>query len=358
MSNYKILIVDDEELNIELMTDTLEDDDYQIETASNGIEAIEKFKTFKPDMILLDVMMPVMNGYDACSAIRDLEDNTDNEVPIIFISAKASLEDKVLGYKVGGNEYITKPFDNSELLLKINLAFKQMEQVNTLKTSVNDANTLAFNLMSTSSKIGLIGQFLRKTLTSNSFDNLLEDFFELTRENNLGCTVKAVVNGETLVLSDDGIERPIDFEIVRNYTSSERIFYFGKKRALFNWGNITMLVRNVGDEADNIAIMLDGMVAGMQFMEMQSLLFTAIHSFQEQNSHFKVKATTVLENMETELRMTFCELGSSTNLTEEEEDNLTTIVEQNRTMLDEVFLNSSHLEENLTQALSTYQNRY
>ncbi|WDD98854.1 response regulator [Thalassomonas actiniarum] len=357
MSNYKILIVDDEELNIELMTDTLEDDDYQIETASNGVEAIEKFKACKPDMVLLDVMMPVMNGYDACAAIRELEGDTD-EVPIIFISAKASLEDKISGYKVGGNEYITKPFDNSELLLKINLAFKQKEQIKTLKTSVNDANNLALNLMVTSSKVGLIGQFLRKTLTCNTFSDLLKDFFELTRENKLGCTIKAIMNGETLIQSDDGIERPIDFEIVQHYTSSERIFYFGKKRALFNWGNITMLVRNVGDEADNIALMLDGMIASMQFMEMQSLLLTAIHSFQEQNSQFKVKAATVLENMEEELRMTLCELGTSTNLTEEEEENLTTIVDQNRTMLNEVFLNSQQLEESLTQALSNYQSRY
>ncbi|WDE07186.1 response regulator [Thalassomonas viridans] len=357
MSNYKILIVDDEELNIELMIDTLEDEDYQIETAADGAEAVEKFKQFNPDMVLLDVMMPVMNGYDACSAIRNLEKDSESEIPIIFISAKANLEDKILGYEVGGNEYITKPFDNSELLAKVGLAFKQVEQVKKLQQSVNHANALAFDLMTTSSKIGLIGQFLRHTLTCTSFDSLLKGFFRLTQEEKLGCTVKAVFNGETIILSDDGIERPIDFEIINNYTSSERIFYFGKSRALFNWGNITMLVRNVGDEADNIAIMLDGMEAGIKFMEMQSLLLTAVHSFKEQNTQFKSKAATVLENMEEELRMNFCELGASTNLTEEEEENLTAIVEQNRTILDEVFLNSRHLEENLSQAISSYQNR-
>ena len=101
---YKILVVDDEDLNVELIIDILEDEGYQIETASNGANAIEKFKVFNPDMILLDVMMPVMDGYQTCLAIRELE--KDREVPILFISAKANLEDKLRGYEVGGNNIL------------------------------------------------------------------------------------------------------------------------------------------------------------------------------------------------------------------------------------------------------------
>lgn len=354
--SHKILVVDDQELNVELLIDILIDEGYQVATASNGVEAIEKFKQFKPDMILLDVMMPVMDGYQACQAIRDLEEE-GSSVPILFISAKAALEDKIRGYEVGGDEYIVKPFDNSELLIKINLVFKETKKIKAMRESIKDSNEMAYSLMTTASKVGAIGQFLRKTLSCNTLDELFQSFFELSLGAELGCTIKTTLNDDTIIVSDDGVEHPIDFEIISQYSSKDRIFYFGKNRALFNWDNLIMLVRNVGDEADNIAIMLDGLSAGIKFIQMQSILLSSIQVFKMANAQLNLKAVAVTENIEEEIRKAFDEIGSGSNLTEAEEDSIHVIVDKNRNMLDEILLSIRELEIEMEQTLSQYIDR-
>lgn len=356
-TSYKILIVDDEELNVELMLDVLEDEGYQTASASNGSEAIDKFKEFRPNLILLDVMMPVMDGYQACQTIRDLEDDIGKDIPILFISAKASLEDKVHGYEVGGNDYITKPFDNAELLLKINLTFKEIEQVNTLQDSIKDSNQMAYSLMTTASKVGAVGQFLRKVLFCNTVDELLQHFFEVSLSANLGCTIKITFNNETLIVSDDGIERAIDFEIIQHHTNDQRIFYFGKNRALFNWGHVVMLIRNVGDEADNIATMLDGLSAGIQFIQAQSSLLNSLQSFQNENVLLKEKAEKATERLEDDIHLTLKEILSGSGLTQDEENSIASIIEKNRVMLDEILLSGWQLEKDLEETLMAYKNR-
>ncbi len=356
-TNYKILVVDDEELNVELIVDVLEDEDYQIETAENGQEAVEKFKSFRPDMVLLDVMMPVMDGYSACQTIRELPDEIGKDIPIIFISAKAGLEDKVRGYQAGGNDYIIKPFENSELLIKIDLIFKEQDEVKALQASVTDSHEMAYSLMTSAAKMGAIGEFLRASLSCNSVDELLQCFFELSLSGQLGCTLKTQFNGELIIRSDDGLKHAIDHELIRQYSSPDRIYYFGKNRALFNWNNVVLLVRNVGAEADHIAIMLDGLSAALHFMQMQSQLLNSIQVLQQDNANFKIKATTVMEDIEEDLRTIFVELGKSSTLTEHEEEQITAIVEKGRTVLDQMLLSGRQLEKDLEQALDHYQNR-
>ena len=155
-------------------------------------------------------------------------------------------------------------------------------------------------------------------------------------------------------LGDDGVEHPIDFEIISQYSSKDRIFYFGKNRALFNWDNLIMLVRNVGDEADNIAIMLDGLSAGIKFIQMQSILLSSIQVFKMANAQLNLKAVAVTENIEEEIRKAFDEIGSGSNLTEAEEDSIHVIVDKNRNMLDEILLSIRELEIEMEQPLSQY----
>ena len=114
----KILVVDDDPMNLELLEDLLKPQKYIIETASSGKEALVKIQKETPDLILLDVMMPEMNGFQACSKIR--EDQSIPYIPIILITAyQINPSDIIYGFDKGADDYIRKPFSISELLSRI-----------------------------------------------------------------------------------------------------------------------------------------------------------------------------------------------------------------------------------------------
>ena len=122
----KILIVDDEPFNRDLLEQELADYDYVIERATDGVEAVEKTATFRPDVILLDYMMPKMNGLEVVKQLRASEQH--KAIPVILLTAKATQEDKIAGLDAGADDYVTKPFDSFELLARVRamLRIKQM----------------------------------------------------------------------------------------------------------------------------------------------------------------------------------------------------------------------------------------
>jgi len=122
----KILIVDDEPFNLDLLEQELADYDYAIERATDGVEALEKTEAFHPDIILLDYMMPKMNGLEVVKRLRASEQH--KAIPVILLTAKATQEDKIAGLDAGADDYVTKPFDSFELLARVRamLRIKQM----------------------------------------------------------------------------------------------------------------------------------------------------------------------------------------------------------------------------------------
>ncbi|HRG53847.1 MAG TPA: response regulator transcription factor, partial [Bacteroidia bacterium] len=121
MDAKKILLVEDEEHLLKTILLNLELEGYDVKTASNGIEALKKFRSSPLDLILLDVMLPEINGFDVCEEIR--KENT--RVPILFLTAKGASEDKIRGLKLGADDYLTKPFNLEELLLRIQILLKR-----------------------------------------------------------------------------------------------------------------------------------------------------------------------------------------------------------------------------------------
>ena len=129
---YRILIVDDDKAIVRLLLEVL-GDEYKIETAFSGEEGLEIVNVFNPDIILLDIMMPGMNGYEVCRIIR--KDPSLAFIKILLLSARSSLEERLEGYRAGANDYLTKPYDSSELQAKIQtfLQLKYVDEVNRLK---------------------------------------------------------------------------------------------------------------------------------------------------------------------------------------------------------------------------------
>ena len=116
-NNKKILVVDDEENILISLTYLLKKEGFTVQTATNGKEALERFKQFKPEVILLDVMMPEKDGFSTANEIRNIDKKSDTY--IIFLTAKGTSQDKMKGYISGADDYVVKPFDNEILLDKI-----------------------------------------------------------------------------------------------------------------------------------------------------------------------------------------------------------------------------------------------
>jgi len=123
----KILIADDDPVLLKYLSAVLEKYDYQYTTATNGIEAIEKVKAYSPDLMLLDVMMPEMDGLEVCKKLKD--DLRTRHIPIILITGSTDRELRIKGLSVGANDFLTKPIDRPELIARIRnlLRIKEFE---------------------------------------------------------------------------------------------------------------------------------------------------------------------------------------------------------------------------------------
>ncbi len=133
-NNGKILIVDDHQINLDLICASLAGFGYSLDTAINGRTALEKVKTNPPDLILLDMNMPVMSGYDVMIALK--ADPETEDIPIIFVSAVDDLQTKVNSFKGGAVDYITKPFRQGELQARINIQIslrRKQQEIEQLK---------------------------------------------------------------------------------------------------------------------------------------------------------------------------------------------------------------------------------
>ncbi len=156
-----VLIVDDNPNNVKIIALTLRPLNYKLVIATNGKSAIEMVEKTKPDLILLDVMMPGMDGYETCKILKSKEENSN--LPIIFLTALNDKENTVKGFEAGGVDYVTKPFNKDELIsrVKTHLELKlTQDELNSTMQHLADLNSLKDKMFS------VIGHDLRSPLSS------------------------------------------------------------------------------------------------------------------------------------------------------------------------------------------------
>lgn len=116
-NRQKILVVDDEERNLRLLSAILNNYGYVIETAKNGLEALEKTRVFLPDLVLLDIMMPGMDGYETCAGLKN--DPLTGHIPVVMVTALEDRESRLRGLESGANDFLAKPIDSTELMVRL-----------------------------------------------------------------------------------------------------------------------------------------------------------------------------------------------------------------------------------------------
>ena len=123
-----VLIVEDDKNIQELLQMYLEKEGYAVTVANDGGQGLSKFRSIKPDLVLLDVMMPVMDGWAVCKTIR-----SESDTPVIMLTAKGEVDDKVAGLKSGADDYVTKPFEMKEVLARIEAVLRRSDRGAELK---------------------------------------------------------------------------------------------------------------------------------------------------------------------------------------------------------------------------------
>lgn len=141
MSNKKVLIVDDDNNICELLRLYLEKDGFETIIANDGEAAIVKFNLEDPDLILLDIMMPKLDGWQVCRTIRKT-----SQVPIIMLSAKGETFDKILGLDLGADDYVTKPFDTKEVVARVRAVLRRTEEDEANAEKIVNYDKLSINL--------------------------------------------------------------------------------------------------------------------------------------------------------------------------------------------------------------------
>lgn len=150
-----ILVADDEPVNLALIKRRLEWEQYEIVTAQDGRQAVERARDTAPDLIILDVMMPIMDGLQACRALKD--DEATRDIPVIFLSALDDLETKLSGLSLGANDYISKPFRVEELLARVRVAIRLKRERDELRASAEEEKRRAEAASEKSMTDGLTG---------------------------------------------------------------------------------------------------------------------------------------------------------------------------------------------------------
>lgn len=277
-NNTYLLGVDDEATNRAILEEIFEGE-LELECVDSGQACLDSISKRVPDIILLDVSMPGMSGLEVCKKIREDGDNQD--IPIIFVSALASADEKLAGYEAGGDDYVTKPFDPDELQAKVEVAVKQAQAKAELKESSTFAMNTAMTAMSSSAEQGLIVRFLQESFLCRNLEDLANKAFECTSE--YGVTASIVIENlerGIIVFTDDKIERPLEEAAIEQLRSRGRIFTLGSKM-IVNGNRASLLIRNLPDDEDKVgrlrdhlAVLLDGIDSRLVAIELEQELVT------------------------------------------------------------------------------------
>ena len=204
------------------------EDDYQVSCVSSGKECIKFIKEHSPDMLLLDVAMPQKNGYEVCEEIKAA---SQLDLPIIFVSARGSLEERLAGYESGGDDYLVKPFSSKELLAKVDNMVTFLNKNKALNSELEQISDMAILVMSDTSKlsafIDVTLSFIRQAFYCQSITSLCKLALDALSQFGLLATIQVIdISGNVTTVDSCGLPKPGEIELLKLSQEKGRIFKY------------------------------------------------------------------------------------------------------------------------------------
>ncbi|MBG9989857.1 response regulator [Pseudoalteromonas sp. NSLLW24] len=244
MALTKILAVDDEPFNLEIIEEILEELDFELQVATSGPECLNMVEGYMPQVILLDVSMPQMNGYEVCKALK-ANPNTAHII-VMFVSARGTVEERMEGYSVGAEDYIVKPFGHDELKSKLKNLNQVLVEKQSLEKQVEDATSTAFNAMANSSEMGQIVNYVENIGFINDPQELGKALIDCLQSFDLQSNIEFRENDEISHFALSGVCSPIVVELFEMLKNKGRLHEFSH-RILVNYELISLLILNMPD---------------------------------------------------------------------------------------------------------------
>lgn len=273
-STFLVYVVDDDDLMLELTQSVLEDC-CRVEVFASAAACLARVSTQLPDLFLLDVRMPDMDGYALCRALKDCPETA--AIPVTFLSGFDTIEARLTSYEAGGEDFIVKPYDTDELLLKVQIAQRIDRDKQLLREMAGHAQRTAFSAMASMGELGTVLDFLRRSFACSDPQALAEAILGALAQYGLDGAVQIRLLGTEFNLSPAGINLPLEASVLNHVRMQGRIFEF-RSRSVYNYGAITVLVKNMplddaercGRIRDNLAILAEGADARCQAIEAEA----------------------------------------------------------------------------------------
>ncbi|CAM4039071.1 response regulator [Pseudoalteromonas byunsanensis] len=283
MALQRVLAVDDEPFNLEIIEEILEDLDFELRTACGGPECLDMLEEFEPQVILLDVSMPNMNGYEVCRTIKSNPETS--HIVVMFVSARGSVEERMEGYAVGAEDYIVKPFGQGELTAKLIKLGQMLLEKDILEQQVEDATSTAFSAMATSSEMGQIVNYIEHIGSIDNIPALAGALINCMANFGLSCNIEIRTDKQTMHFASSGICSPIVLELFEILKSKGRLHEF-TSRILVNYDSISALVLNMPEgDADKHGRIRDHICFIVSVTEQQLLAIQTRNELREQQQN-------------------------------------------------------------------------
>jgi len=285
MHKQTILAVDDEPINLEIIHELLEDH-YNILTAPDGQSCLNMIHDASPDLILMDVNMPHLDGIETCKRIK--ADSATSSIPIIFVSALASHQEKMTGYNAGAEDYVSKPFDGDELFAKVALTLSASAAILEYEKSSTETMNMAMTALSTAGNVGTALQFSNASLECKTADELAELLLEYYSIYGLIVTIRYIQASDVKFYSHTNPVTDVEIKLMNQANEQGRFIDFGR-RTLVNYERISVLIKNMpveneqkyGEMKDNLGFIGDAAEARATSIEVENALNTIIISSKE-----------------------------------------------------------------------------
>lgn len=239
-----VLVVDDDPLILQLLQIHLESEGFNPVLAENGQQALECLSEHAETIlsIISDVEMPELDGYALCEAVR--ADERFQAMPFVFVSAHTDLDEKLKGYSVGGDEYISKPIEPAEVILKVRNIIDNRVKHESLSKQASDSFSAAMNAMTYTSRLGQVLSFIKDATDIKTFEALAMRLFETMEGLGLSSVIQFHVRMNLLPFSKSGAMSPLESNVIELARSRGRFFDFGA-RTIVNYTHFSLLVKNM-----------------------------------------------------------------------------------------------------------------
>ncbi|WP_196140042.1 PleD family two-component system response regulator [Aliikangiella sp. G2MR2-5] len=333
--------------------------DYELAFAASGDEGIARVSGFNPDLVLLDVNMPDINGLEVCRHIRELPETED--LPIVFISGMSSAEDRLAGYRAGGDEYLGKPFDEKELVSKVTLLIKAKQEKQRLKEVSQKASQAAIAAVTRAAELGFIVTLLRESFACEGIDELGEKVFNTLTCYALDGSLLLRFNGKDLFYPKN---RPLSEKeksaLIKAHDAG-RIFQY-QDIAIFSTPKVSLLIRQMPSNSakvsrllEHLAILVEGVEARLKGLEIkhhtdvdkqlleQSVELThgCLEDLKEGHYQQRVATAKILSDVVEDMEELFLRLG----LDETQEQALLSLILEAERKTEAVFFKNNQLQE-------------